>query len=456
MYRKISLVFLAVLFIITAGCSSLIQTKESDSANSGSGKKSESEDTDHLEESNRYANLNIPDELDDLELQKGAGTFGGKKYDLRKIHPELDKIPENISPRQLDQRLRRLMAEDFRPYVHLFETYDTSVLNVGNSPASRPKIKLPKGQEVNVVILLDASGSMADQVSGETKMDLAKKSVQNFISNMPDGAHVSLQVYGHKGSNSKKDKDISCESVEEVYPLGSYKKNAFNKAMDSVQPAGWTPLASSIRQAQDTLKTHVGDGVQNIVYVVSDGIETCDGDPVKEAEKLHGSEIEAVVNIIGLDVDDEGQKALKKAADAGGGEYHSVDSKVDLQEYFQEEYDRLYDEWSNWADIHYKKAEIIARKKYDDLEARGGKMRSTAEMEYYHLKDAADYLEKKRKFDYSIISDLRSMWMERRDTLKEYASNRRDDLQSEVRERRDRVQDIIRNKRDSAQDRLTD
>lgn len=56
---------------------------------------------------------------------------------------------------------------------------------------------------------------------------------------------------------------------------------------------------------------------QNIIYVVSDGIETCDGDSAKEAKELHDSNIKAVVNIIGFDVDSAGQKQLLSVAEAG-------------------------------------------------------------------------------------------------------------------------------------------
>lgn len=57
---------------------------------------------------------------------------------------------------------------------------------------------------------------------------------------------------------------------------------------------------------------------------ISDGIETCDGDPIKAVSKLRNHQIDATVNIIGFDVDDEGQQQLKEIAEAGGGEYDTV------------------------------------------------------------------------------------------------------------------------------------
>ncbi len=94
-------------------------------------------------------------------------------------------------------------------------------------------------------------------------------------------------------------------------------KKTFNQALDSFSPAGWTPLASAIQIAKEDLSKQTGENVENIIYVVSDGVETCDGDPVKVAKDLNESDIEAIVNIIGFDVDDEGQQQLKKSCGSG-------------------------------------------------------------------------------------------------------------------------------------------
>lgn len=64
---------------------------------------------------------------------------------------------------------------------------------------------------------------------------------------------------------------------------------------------------------------------------MSDGVETCDGDPVTAAQKLQSQNIKAKVNIIGFDVDNEGQEQLKQVANSGGGEYITVDNPTELE-----------------------------------------------------------------------------------------------------------------------------
>ena len=65
---------------------------------------------------------------------------------------------------------------------------------------------------------------------------------------------------------------------------------------------------------------------------MSDGIETCDGDPVAAAKKVKADNTNVNINIIGFDVDSEADEQLKNVAEAGGGEYSSVKTKQQLSE----------------------------------------------------------------------------------------------------------------------------
>ncbi|PTM54763.1 Ca-activated chloride channel family protein [Desmospora activa DSM 45169] len=434
-----------MILVMTTGCSLLVQSEPPDEKEE---KKEEKKGPD-------YSRLKAPGELESVDVLREPGTYAGKKYDLKKVRAELDKISPSISANQLESQLIKLLAEDYRPFVKDYQDFDASVIDIEAGPGSVRAIELPKGQEVNVVILLDASGSMAEKVDGGQKMDLAKSSIKDFVSNMPKGANVSLQVYGHKGSNSKSDKELSCESFAEAYPLGEYNNKQFQSSLDKVKPAGWTPLAGAIEKAKESLAGHTGGNVQNIVYVVSDGIETCDGDPVAAAEDLYESDIEAVVNIIGFDVgEEEEQENLYDIANAGGGDFQSVESKVGLEEYFEAEFSRLYEEWQKWADVHIEKSQTIAAHKIGALEQYHQEMRRLSSWEHVHFKDALTYLEEERDFDYSLISQVRSRFYSRDSALRNYSNQVKQELQSRVRHNRDAIQENVRYQRDSEQEKL--
>ena len=104
-------------------------------------------------------------------------------------------------------------------------------------------------------------------------------------------------------------------------------------------------------RCQKDLPRHAGEGVQNIVYVVSDGEETCGGDPVKEAKELHNSDMKAIINVIGFDVSNAEQRALKEVAREGGGSYKSASSAKELEDQLQKERRQLMNELNEWTSL---------------------------------------------------------------------------------------------------------
>jgi len=185
------------------------------------------------------------------------------------------------------------------------------------------------------IILLDASSSMLQQTEGRVKMEIAKDAVKSFAKAIGQSSEVSLVVYGHKGSDSDADKGASCSGIEEVYPMGKYEKEVFHGAVDSFDSKGWTPLAGAIEQAAEMSSSYDGN---TTIYIVSDGAETCDGDPVQASKDLVAKNAESTVNIIGFDVDGETENQLKAVAEAGNGEYFKADNPEELKNTIQYEW----------------------------------------------------------------------------------------------------------------------
>ncbi|SEM81547.1 vWA domain-containing protein [Lihuaxuella thermophila] len=269
---------------------------------------------------------------------EGPGKYAGDRYDEAKVQQELKKWPKNLTADQVYTRLVWLLAEDYKPVIKEVKEYKPSfaLSKLGNFDPNQPKSgsnDQKKTKQKNIVVLIDSSGSMAGKVDGKTKMEEAKQAVKEFAKSLEGDVRISIRAYGHKGSNQQKDKAVSCASTEELYPLSTYQEDRFVKVVDSLKPSGWTPLAAAIKAAgQDLHAAHPDD--ENMVYVVSDGIESCGGDPVKEAKTLHEAKVKAVVNIIGLDLDDKSQKALEEVAKAGGGEFTNVTSSEELRNRF--------------------------------------------------------------------------------------------------------------------------
>ncbi len=237
---------------------------------------------------------------------------------------------KNLTGEQVyDYLVYMLSSGNYKNYYEQLVAYDHGFV-MPELPSGEDEVTI-KQKKMNVVVLMDASGSMNGVVAGQTKMELAKAAIARFVDQIPDDANVALISYGHVGSSSESDKIASCSAVESMYPLSAYKAENFTKALHSFDAKGWTPLAGAINKAGELLQAYPAEEYVNLVYMVSDGIETCDGDPVAAAQLLQSQNIKAKVNIIGFDVDNEGQKQLKQVAESGGGEYVTVNDPTELE-----------------------------------------------------------------------------------------------------------------------------
>ncbi|MGA8942364.1 MAG: VWA domain-containing protein [Thermoactinomyces sp.] len=361
------------------------------------------------------------------------GVFSGDKYDQKRLQAELDQLPDSLSPTEAYRNLVYLLAEDYRPLVKKVEEFDTTYTIAGGQPTepNQPNDS-QKSKQVNVSVLVDASGSMAGNVDGQRKMEIARYAVSRFAQALPEQVNVSLRVYGHLGSNQRKDKEISCKSTEEIYPLSKYNQNQFEQALNKLKPVGYTPIALAIQEAQKDLSKYNAGQNENIVYIVSDGIETCGGDPVEAAKKLHESDIKAIVNIIGFDVDNAGQQALKQVAEAGGGKFETANSAEELRQYLDAQNTRMWLKWTSWGtsaslDLTYEKTE-----KEKSLRKLVGfaasKFDKQVQLENKRMRDALDYLEEKKKVSFEDRQTVDSYLNWRKSELEKFSTSKYQDL----------------------------
>ena len=190
--------------------------------------------------------------------------------------------------------------------------------------------------DVNIIVILDSSGSMADKINGQAKIDIAKKTISDFLSQMPEDVNTGLIVYGDKGSSSLADKSLSCKGIEEVVKLGPNNSSNIISAMNSFNPEGWTPIAGSLDFAKNIF-LNSGTDNRNYLVLVSDGVEDCDGDPLAEAENLELAVSGIKLDIIGFTQDAKTQDYLQRVAGVGNGSYLAAYSLSDMARAFNSE-----------------------------------------------------------------------------------------------------------------------
>jgi hypothetical protein len=168
------------------------------------------------------------------------------------------------------------------------------------------------------VILLDCSGSMDEQTpDGQIKMDVAKKAVASLVQGIPNGLKVMFVIYGH-------DKELACNAVKVVRPLGRIDdagKNQLAETIAALKPVGGTPIALALKTAGTELAKNADVGTCGIV-LISDGKESCKGDPSAEAAALAAKlKLPDGLTVIGFGVAGEERKSLEAIASAGKGKY---------------------------------------------------------------------------------------------------------------------------------------
>ncbi|MEW1842222.1 VWA domain-containing protein [Nonomuraea angiospora] len=185
----------------------------------------------------------------------------------------------------------------------------------GSAPASAATATAaePTGQ---LVVLLDVSGSMAESDgSGSTRLRAARAAIGGIVDAAPDGALLGLRSYGGGCT----------DTVLHMRP-SPLDRETFKRRVAGLRPKGDTPIAYALKQAA---KDFSGAGTKTIL-LVSDGEETCGGDPVATARALAEKGVDVQVDVIGFRVRDAAHTQLVRIAKAGGGRYADAQNGDEL------------------------------------------------------------------------------------------------------------------------------
>jgi hypothetical protein len=175
--------------------------------------------------------------------------------------------------------------------------------------------------EINVQLILDSSGSMAEEIApGTTRIDAARGALNEVINILPTnpGINVGFRVYGHEGNNTQAGRPVSCQSSELRVPMEGVDKDALRSEVDAFQPVGWTPIALSLNRAAGDFPA-ASDTVKNAVVLVTDGLETCGGNPCTASRNLISGPGQVVTHVIGFALREEERANLQCIVDESGG-----------------------------------------------------------------------------------------------------------------------------------------
>lgn len=154
-------------------------------------------------------------------------------------------------------------------------------------------------QKTRILIILDCSGSMKQFWDKTDRMTAAKNITIRMVDSMKSVKNVelALRCYGHQHTVAE---HICTDSKLEV-PFGAGNAGKIIDFIKKVQPNGWTPIAYSLQQSAADFPD---SKTKNVIILVTDGLEECEGDPCAVVVALEKKNIQLRKYIIGIGLDD--------------------------------------------------------------------------------------------------------------------------------------------------------
>lgn len=172
-----------------------------------------------------------------------------------------------------------------------------------------------------ILFILDASGSMYDNMDGtKTRILVAKDILSNLVDSLKNQPRleIGLRVFGHQFDR----KYNNCTDTKLEVPFKPGNHADIKTKIKAIDPKGTTLIAHSILQAAEDFPQ--GPNSRNILILITDGIEACGGDPCAISIALQKKGIFLKPFIIGL-----GSNAnFDKAFSCMGQYYDANDSKT--------------------------------------------------------------------------------------------------------------------------------
>lgn len=173
-------------------------------------------------------------------------------------------------------------------------------LNVG---AQKQHVVPSQQQLTRILFLFDASQSMFGSWESNTKFEIAKKLMEDIADSlhMLPNVETALRVYGH----TKKFPPQDCDDTRLEVPFAKANGYRLKEKLGQIKPSGTTPIARSLEECG---KDFPDGQARNIIILITDGIEECDGDPCAVSAVLQKKGIFLKPFIIGMNMSADLQK----------------------------------------------------------------------------------------------------------------------------------------------------
>lgn len=175
----------------------------------------------------------------------------------------------------------------------------------------------------NLMIVFDGSGSMWGQVGGRAKIEMARQALSSVLSEVTPGMEIGMLAYGHRVRGQ-------CSDIELMVPMGPAARTVpqILNAANGMNPRGMTPLTDAVLIAAQRMGYTEQAAT---VVLLTDGIETCGGDPCALGRLLAAEGIDFRAHVVGFDLTDAEQQQVSCLAEETGGLFLAANNADELQ-----------------------------------------------------------------------------------------------------------------------------
>ena len=168
----------------------------------------------------------------------------------------------------------------------------------------------------SIILVIDASGSMNDknQEGTSIKIDDAKEAAISALDGLDNNTEVALFVF------------YDCHKIV-IENHFTTEFEDIKKKIENITPDGKTPLAKTIAEAVNYMENN-STGREGVIIILTDGGDTCLGDPVEAAGFVKTIMIDTKIHVI--DYGTGPREDLEQLAEAGGGSYLRPRDKDEL------------------------------------------------------------------------------------------------------------------------------
>lgn len=179
--------------------------------------------------------------------------------------------------------------------------------NIAFSQVNQQKIP----DKTRILFLLDASGSMLGRWENTYRIAAAKQLLSDLVDSLRTNQNLqlALRVYGHQYHR----KFQNCEDTKLEVPFAERNHDQIKNRLLNIKPQGTTPIAFSLQQAANDFPKD--QSARNVIIIITDGIESCDGDPCAVSLALQRQNIFLKPFIIGLGMDKNYEEQFKCVGD---------------------------------------------------------------------------------------------------------------------------------------------